>query len=112
MTKLVCEAVNPPVCGNGAFGDIDKTACELYVPNEAIRAYRQTDQWKDFHIQGFFTEKGDVNDDGEVSMADANELVNQFLGETTYSKASDVNDDGKVSMADANEVVNMFLSEK
>ena len=57
---------------------------------------------------------GDVNNDGQVTMADANMVVNFFLsGEITEStlKRADVNGDGYVTMADANMIVNIFLAE-
>ena len=59
---------------------------------------------------------GDVNNDGSVTMADANMVVNYFLAEDKDSisgfnkEAGDVNKDGDISMADANAIVNIFLS--
>jgi hypothetical protein len=59
---------------------------------------------------------GDVNNDGSVTMADANAVVNYFLAEDKNSiegfniKAADVNGDNDITMADANAIVNMFLS--
>ncbi len=62
------------------------------------------------------TIRGDVNHDGNVTMADANMVVNYFLAtdkpEDFDTTAADVNEDGSVTMADANQIVNMFLSEK
>ena len=61
------------------------------------------------------TIKGDVNNDGSVTMADANMVVNYFLAEDKDSisgfnkEAGDVNKDGDISMADANAIVNIFL---
>ena len=60
------------------------------------------------------TIRGDVNHDGNVTMADANMVVNYFLAankpEDFDTTAADVNEDGSVTMADANQIVNMFLS--
>ena len=57
---------------------------------------------------------GDVNNDGAITMADANAVVNYFLAsnkpEDFDTTAADVNEDGYVTMADANQIVNMFLS--
>lgn len=58
---------------------------------------------------------GDVNGDGNITMADANAVVNYFLaldksGITNFNeKAADVNGDDGITMADANAIVNMFL---
>lgn len=48
LQTLTCEAVNPPVCENDAFGDMDKSVCSLYVPAQSIDVYRTADQWEDF----------------------------------------------------------------
>jgi hypothetical protein len=54
--------------------------------------------------------KGDVNGDGEVSVADVNMLVNIILGGADNSEGrSDVNADGEVSLADINEVIGIIL---
>lgn len=58
---------------------------------------------------------GDANGDGQVTMADANAIVNYFLAEdkTTIENfdvtAADINGDGEITMADANAAVNIFL---
>ena len=54
LTKLVSLAVEPPTCGNGAFKEVDKTTCQLLVPQESINKYKTADQWKDFlNILGY-----------------------------------------------------------
>jgi hypothetical protein len=58
---------------------------------------------------------GDANGDGEITMADANMVVNYFLAEDKDSidnfhfEAADANEDGDITMADANKIVNIFL---
>ena len=60
-------------------------------------------------------EIGDANGDGEITMADANMVVNYFLAEDKDSienfnfDAADANQDGEITMADANKIVNIFL---
>lgn len=54
---------------------------------------------------------GDANGDKVVNMADANLIVNYFLGipvEGIDMEAADVDGDGKVTMADANEIANII----
>lgn len=48
LTKIISLATTPPVCGNYAFHNIDKSVCMLYVPKSAIAAYQSADQWKEF----------------------------------------------------------------
>ena len=48
LTKLVCYAENPPVCGTYAIGGINKFNCTLYVPETSIADYKTAEQWKEF----------------------------------------------------------------
>ena len=60
---------------------------------------------------------GDANNDGSVTMADANMVVNYFLSTNKSSiknfnkKKANVNGDNDITMADANKIVNMFLAQ-
>ena len=56
--------------------------------------------------------KGDVNLDGEVTVADVNAVVNVILGGTTDAEIisrADVNMDGEVTIADINNVIDVIL---
>ena len=54
LTKLVSLAVEPPTCDNGTFKKVDKTTCQLIVPQESINKYKTADQWKEFlNILGY-----------------------------------------------------------
>ena len=71
LTKLVSLAVEPPICGKGVFEgvfeEVDKTTCQLLVPQESINKYKTADQWQVFmNILGF----SDV-DDVSVDTPDA-----------------------------------------
>ena len=58
---------------------------------------------------------GDVNGDGEVTIADANMIVNYYLGnnpEGFVIEAADVNEDGEGTIADAKAIANIDLGEK
>lgn len=65
---------------------------------------------------------GDINSDGEITMADANAIINFFLAdENTKAELiqqgfnislADVNGDNTISMGDANIVVNIFLGQQ
>ena len=95
-----------------AFSNYDAT---LYVPYGCKSKYEEADYWKDFkEIVEIDFIKGDVNGDDNVTMADANMVVNYFLAtdkpEDFNVEAADVNGDGDITMADANMIVNMFLN--
>ena len=56
--------------------------------------------------------RGDANGDGMITIADANMIMNYYLGnkvENFNAGAADVNGDGKISVADANAVVNIYI---
>ncbi len=55
------------------------------------------------------TQVGDVNDDGEVNIADVNAVIDTILA-SLYSKRADVNGDGEVNIADVNAVIDIILS--
>lgn len=48
ITSITCEAVDPPICGNGVFDGVDKSI-PLYVPQEGVTNYQSADQWQDFY---------------------------------------------------------------
>jgi alpha-amylase len=52
---------------------------------------------------------GDVNGDGEVSIADVNMLINMILSGTPQP-SGDVNDDGEINIADVNAVIDIILN--
>ena len=52
--------------------------------------------------------QGDVNSDGEVNIADVNEVTDMTL-EANYDAAGDVNGDGEVNIADINALIDMIL---
>ena len=52
---------------------------------------------------------GDVNDDGEVNIADVNALIDLILSGGTTTLA-DVNGDGEVNIADVNAVIDIILN--
>ena len=52
---------------------------------------------------------GDVNNDGEVTIADVNALINMILT-GAFEPSGDVNKDNEISIADVNAVINIILS--
>ena len=92
------------VTGGGSKGQL----YDIYLLNNG----ELSKQWK----PATDTKVGDVNNDGGITMADANAIVNYYLAEDKTSignfnvEAADANNDGAITMADANAVVNMYLS--
>lgn len=61
------------------------------------------------------TLKGDVDNNGVITLNDARMVTNRFLGffvKNFNEDAADVNGDGKITIADANAIVNICLDKK
>ena len=81
-----------------------------------LSAYQTADQWKDFtNIVADLTEIepiiGDLNADGEISIADVTLLVDVVLRQESTG-ASDVNGDGETSVADLTALVYLLLNKQ
>ena len=56
-------------------------------------------------------ERGDVNGDGEISIADVNALISVILGaEDIYEGRADVNGDNETTLADVNALIDIILN--
>ena len=56
-------------------------------------------------------ERGDVNGDGEISIADVNALISVILGaEDIYEGRADVNGDNEITLADVNALIDIILN--
>ena len=54
---------------------------------------------------------GDLNGDGETSIADVTLLINWLIeGSTDYPAAADVNGDSELSIADVTVLINIILT--
>lgn len=100
---------------NAALQDsIAKAEKEFSLPSmtsSAVKAYNA-------RLQAFLDEYpdmilyGDANNDGEITISDANMVVNQFLGVEPKGinlRRADADRDGQVTVGDANIIVNTFL---
>ena len=102
--------------GRDVFYHGPSASCVLHVKNEYLGKYEVADQWKNFmpNIVGDLTdqpsgEKGDVNGDGEVGIADVTQLVD-LLVTNSENERSDVNNDGETGIADLTMLVSIILS--
>ena len=141
MKKLAMIAVLTLMCAltAGAEDNSEKTALKVWAEKDNYQAYnisakpviKQVDGKLVMNVNGktfgtydiydgmkiTFTKEarqGDVNGDNDVTMADANGIVNTFLNGGARNinvTAADYNADGSITMADANAVVNEFLGQ-
>lgn len=81
---------------------------------KAMEAYRATDYWYKFvNVQGFGSSgPGDVDGDGEVSIADITAIIDYIMGQTNntfYEESADVNCNGTVNIADVVDLIDKLL---
>ena len=53
-SQLLCQPP-PNLSGTGTFAGGWQSNCDLYVPESALSAYRNADQWKDFRSVNAYT---------------------------------------------------------
>ena len=54
LEKITSLAEIPPMCGRKVFDGVNKTNCELIVPEGSVAAYTQAEVWNEFsNIRGF-----------------------------------------------------------
>ena len=54
LSKITSLAEIPPMCGREVFDGVNKTNCELIVPEGFVTAYKQAEVWNEFsNIRGF-----------------------------------------------------------
>ena len=54
LSKITSLAEIPPMCGRGVFDGVNKTNCELIVPEGSVAAYTRAEDWNKFsNIRGF-----------------------------------------------------------
>ena len=107
MTDLSNASVEYPFRVLGGF---DYSGRTLHVLRGMGGAYRADENWYPYfgQIVEDLSMQGDVNSDGEVNIADVNEVTDMTL-EAIYDAAGDVNGDGEVNIADINALIDMIL---
>ena len=132
LTDVTCLAITPPssIGYSGQFFDILDyyTQVTLHVLPQCIEAYQSALYWRDFNEvlgDAIYYTPGDVNGDGEITVADANTVVIIIIngggngghshipnpdGEG-FNNAADINGDGEVTIADFNALIDLILSQ-
>lgn len=117
ITQVTCLATTPPNSG-GYFADAVYENATLYVPMPSLELYKNAEGWSRFqHIEGIDTGDdpgliGDVNNDGEVTIADVTTLIDYLL-DNSYeinTACADLNGDTQISIADVTALIDQLLS--
>jgi hypothetical protein len=124
LNTIICEATVPPVM-NGEedfFPSAVYQNATLYVPYVSLQAYKTANIWENFQnivsVNNVLI-PADVNGDGEVNMADVNNLIDVVImgGNSGHTRVpayegelvGDVNGDGEITIADVNAIIDMIL---
>ena len=128
LTAIYNFSHDPQGCMSTTFEDYHYENCTLYVPRGTKEIYEQVPVWGSFrHIEEFDATTiipGDVNGDGEITVADANATIEVIInggsshGHTRvpnpdgggWINLADVNGDGEVNIADINAIINAILN--
>ena len=99
IKKITCEYTVPPETSGGAFDDYMYTKATLYVPKEAIEAYKTAPEWKNFkNILPIKDGVSDVTtDDAQVVATEYHDLAGRRLeapAERSITIRTDVYSDG------------------
>ena len=128
LTAIYNFSHEPQGCMSTTFEDYHYENCTLYVPLGTKEIYQQVPVWGSFrHIEEFDAITiipGDVDGDGEITVADANSVVVIINGGSSHGHTrvpnpdgggwinlADVNGDGEVNIADINVIINMILTQ-
>ena len=129
LERMAIHAVTPPVADDlfsedyvgfywydqyaqvGFDGNTLYNQVTLFVPNESIEEYRAHEEWGKFtHIVPFIgAGPGDVNGDGNISIGDATDLIDQLLKGGDLPAWMDANGDGHVSIKDITDLIDRLL---
>lgn len=115
LQKVTCLGIEPPAMANAdCFTTTAYNRATLCVEWKAMEAYRATDHWYKFvNVQGFGSSgPGDVDGDGEVSIADITAIIDHIMGQTNntfYEESADVNCNGTVNIADVVDLIDKLL---
>ena len=115
ITQVTCLATTPPNSGS-YFTEAVYENATLYVPMRSVDLYKNAEGWCNFRlIEGIDTGDhpgpiGDVNHDGNVSIADVTALIDLLLGVGDgCPECADVNGDSNVSIADVTALIDKLL---
>ncbi len=112
LTAVEVKRTEPLAINNNTFTNY--TGATLYVPKGSRSAYMAADNWKLFgNIVELTGIRGDVNNDGNVTVTDVGMLVDAILGlsQGIPLTPADMNEDGLITVVDVMSIVNQILTQ-
>ena len=89
LSKITSLAEIPPVCGSGVFDRVNKTNCELIVPEGSVAAYTRAEVWNEFSNISGFSGVEDTVADGNTIRAIGNQI--EISGDFTSVEVYGIN---------------------
>ena len=111
LTEIYSLALIPPTVDySNSFSGCN--GATLYVPKQAVNAYKAANYWKDFtNIIGIDDEPGDVDGDGVINIKDVTSLIDLLLaGDVITNTGADITGDGQVNISDVTALIDKLLS--
>ena len=111
IDSFICKAVTPPEYPT-SFSSVTVQMSKLIVPRGTVDVYQATYPWNEFrNIEeaDLNDDLGDVNYDGEITIADLNVLVD-VIAVGNMNANHDLNGDGEVNIADINALIDLIMS--
>ena len=107
ISTIFCMATTPPqLVRDGFVGNYNNS--RLIVPQGCVTKYKNAEGWKSF-VYIYAVTNNDVNDDGEVNIADVNCIIDAIIKGETNNPILDANNDGEVNIADINAILDEIL---
>lgn len=113
LTEMYCKSQVPPSTSRYFLTEQMRNQTTLYVPMRSLELYKNTEPWKSFYkIEGMNFVECDVNDDGEINIADVNSCLDAILSGWDYDEIYDANGDGEINIADINIILENIIAEQ
>ena len=120
LTSVTVKNPTPVAIADNVFSN--RANATLYVPYGSKAAYKAADYWKEFNeiVEAANPNpepevtKGDLNDDGKVSITDVVMIIDVMAGTITDANkvaAADVNGDGNVSITDCVAAIDLIAAD-
>jgi len=111
LDAVTCQSMVPPAT-QSCFSSPCYSNATLYVPRQAVNAYNNADEWKNFvRIEGIDMDliNGDTNDDGKVDLDDLTFIIQAIL-QGDDAPSIDVNGDGQNDIDDITSIIDILMS--
>ena len=110
IESITCLATTPSSMVADAF-ETSYSTSRLIVPQGSLLEYKNANGWKKF-VYIKTTCQQDMNDDGEVNIADINCLIEAIISGDDFDFMYDTNHDNEVNIADVNAIIDFILRKK